>query len=289
MTIAGNVVDLIQTARPPRAFRVEWLDADTYVDLRTGEICEASHSETRGDRMSIPEMRRTLRRMRGLINANWRGENNELLVTLTYSENMQDQRKLATDLDRFNKRMKRKLGHVKYLAAVEPQARGAWHTHILIKQLTSYYTYWPHEEVAEIWPHGEIIDVQRLKAVDNVGAYLSAYLSNMPADEAEAAAPREILREAGSETLPKGVVKGARLKMYPRGMHLYRASQNLEKPIIKKIRPISAEMEALLENGDIRYTSQLELLGTDQNDEQRNYLINRIAQMQINLKHTSEV
>lgn len=263
---------------------IEWLDADSYIDLSTGELKQANHSETRGDKMSLPELRRTFKRMRGLINSNWFGDNNELLITLTYRENMQDPKRLARDLDKFNKAMKRQLGNIKYLAAVEPQQRGAWHAHILVKQLTSHYTYWPHEAVAKIWPHGEIIDVQRLKTVDNVGAYLSAYLSNTPVDDNY---PREILREAGTNK-PKAVIKGGRLHMYPRGMHIYRASTNLDKPIIKKIRPISEEYESLIERGRITFTSKLALSGTN-TETQESYFINNISQMQINLNSKSDV
>ena len=180
ISIAGNIIDVKQTARAPRKINVQWLDADTYVDLNTGEICEATHSETRGDEMSVPEVRRTLSRMRGLINANFFGDENEKLVTITYHENMTDPVRLQRDLDVFVKRMKRKLGELKYITAVEPQGRGAWHAHMLVKQLTSNSTYLTEEMVQEIWDHGWIVDVQPLRDVDNVGAYLSAYLSNAP-------------------------------------------------------------------------------------------------------------
>lgn len=282
--IAGNVIDLKQTERPPRKIEVQWIDADSYVDLRTGEIKQANRSKSRGDAMSAVNLRRTFAKMRGLINANWYGDNNELLVTLTYKENMQDPKRLAHDLDIFNKRMKRALGEVKYLTAVEPQARGAWHAHILVKQLTSHYTYWPHEEVSRLWEHGTIIDVQRLRNCDNVGAYLSAYLTDTPANAPDYPDPLNGLRDTGT-CPPKRVIKGGRLHMYPRGMRIFRASQNLERPTVKKIRPYSAEYWALVSGSQITYQSTLEL--SESNDNEQDYLFNKIHQMQLNCKGAS--
>lgn len=283
--IAGNIIDLTQTERPPRAFNITWLDANSYIDLRTGEIKEARHSESRGDSMSITQLRRTFKRMRALINSNWFGDNNELLITLTYKDNMQDHKRLAHDLDVFNKRMKRALGEVKYLTAVEPQARGAWHAHILVKQLTSHYTFWPHEEVAKLWEHGTIIDVQRLRNCDNVGAYLSAYLTDTPADAPDYPNPlTNGIRDNGT-CPPKRIIKGGRLHMYPRGMHIYRASRNLDLPTVKKIRPYSAEYWALVSGSQITYQSTLEL--SESNDNEQDYLFNKIHQMQLNCKGAS--
>ena len=280
-TIAGNVVDLTQSARPPRKINVQWLDADTYIDLDTGEVKEAAHAETRGDKMAIPEVRRTLRRMRGLINSNFFGDANELFLTLTYRDNMTDPRQLYEDMRRFCQKARRQLGEIKYLAAVEPQERGAWHAHVLLKQMTAHNTYWPLEDIDRTWSHGWAY-ITKLHHADNVGAYLSAYLSNVPEDAEEQLNHQGRVAELG-ERVPKRVKKGARLQLYPRGMHIYRASQNLERPIVKKIRPGSAEHKALLERGEIRYQSQIILRGTDQDDPQKNYLINRISQMQINL------
>lgn len=282
--IAGNIIDLKQTERPPKKIEVQWIDADSYVDLRTGEIKQAKRSESRGDAMSAVNLRRTFAKMRGLINANYFGDNNELLITLTYKENMQDVKRLAHDLDVFNKRMKRALGEVKYLTAVEPQARGAWHAHILVKQLTSHYTYWPHEDVAKMWEHGTIIDVQRLRNCDNVGAYLSAYLTDTPADAPDYPDPKNRIRENGT-CQPKQVIKGGRLHMYPRGMRIFRASQNLDRPITKKIRPYSAEYWALVSGSQITYQSTLEL--SESNDNKQEYLFNKIHQMQLNCKGAS--
>ena len=279
--IAGNVIDVKQTARPPKKINVEWLDADTYIDLTTGEIKEAQRSETRGDRMSVPELRRTLGRMRGLINANWFGDANERLVTVTYHENMTDVKRLGYDLEAFVRKMKQRLGDIKYLTAVEPQGRGAWHAHMLVKQLTAHSTYLTEEMIQEIWPHGWIVDVEPMEEVDNVGAYLSAYLTNAPDDAAGEIASK--LPES-ERRVPKRVIKGGRLRMYPRGTHLYRASRNLDKPIQQKMRPTSAEYQTLISGAELRYSQRLDLYTTLEEVEQAKYYINSISHQSFNRK-----
>lgn len=212
-------------------------------------------------------------RMRGLINANFFGEENERLVTVTYHENMTDVVRLGHDLEAFTRQMKRKLGEIKYVTAVEPQGRGAWHAHMLVKQLTANSTYLTAEMVQEIWPHGWIVDVEPMTNVDNVGAYLSAYLSNAPDDEAGEIA--SALPES-ERRVPKRVIKGARLRMYPRGTHLYRASRNLEKPTQKKLRPLSGELLDLIAGAELRYQQCVDLYGQTEDNTDK-HLINSIA------------
>lgn len=270
--IAGNVIDIKQTARAPRKIQVQWIDADTYIDLDTGEVKAAQRSESRGDRMALPEVRRTLARMRGLINANFFGDDNERLVTVTYQENMTDTTRLYYDLQQFVEKMRRRLGEIKYVTAVEPQGRGAWHAHMLVKQLTANSTYLTTEMVQDIWPHGWIVDVEPMASVDNVGAYLSAYLSNAPDDAAGEIA--SALPES-DRRVPKRVIKGARLRMYPRGTHIYRSSRNLDLPLQKKIRPLSSELLDLIAGAELRYSQKIDLYG--QAEDESNYYINSIA------------
>lgn len=278
--IAGNVITITQTDRPVSQPKIEWLDDEYFINLRTGEIKQRQHTESRGDKLAIPEVRRTLRRMRALINSNFFGDRNETFLTLTYKENMQDTRRLYEDLRKFVAKMQRRLGTIKYLTAVEPQQRGAWHAHVLLKQMTSHATYMPVEEIAELWGQG-FIWATALKEADNVGAYLSAYLSNTPEDDTIERPLAEGYQQLGTNA-PKRVIKGGRLHMYPKGIHIYRASQNMERPIIKKIRPTSAECGALLASTEITYKSRLELIDDSQPETAR--LINRVSQMQLNRK-----
>lgn len=270
LEIAGNVLDLRQSTRAVGKSNVQWIDADHYIDLKTGEIKEAEHSVSRGDKMSVHQLRRSFREMRGIINSNFMGKNgeqNESLITLTYHENMTDPLRLYCDLEKFIKKLKRRVGSIKYVTAVEPQGRGAWHAHILCKQLESGALV-DKKLINQLWEHGIIVDVETLEEVDNVGAYLTAYLSNTPDQEG-----------VNGKAVGKAVKKGNRLHMYPRGMHVYRASRNCEKPVKLKIAPISEEMRAIYTVASERYSASVDVFAEDINTESV-YLLNSLNHQQ---------
>lgn len=280
VTIAGGVIDVMQQERPTRPPEIVWSDDRTeYTIVATGEVRKAKKRKTRSDdKTAIDEMRKSMRRMRQLINANWSGDRNELMITLTYAENMTDPKRLKKDMEKWLKKTKRRLGEIKYLYVVEPQARGAWHAHCLIKQLSAHSTYWPAEDVADAWGHG-YVKVKRLDDCDNVGAYLSAYLTNLPPAAEGDELIGNIDARLGDDVPSKAAVKGERLHLYPKGMHYYRASKNLDQPITKKMRPTSAEYQALIAGADQRFARTIELYDDATADKDAVY-INSITQLQ---------
>ena len=79
----------------------------------------------------------------------------------------------------------------------------------------------------------------------------------------------------GAHAKPKAVEKGERLKLYPPGFHIYRASQNMERPLIKQMRPDSEEFRALTADFTVQYQSSHDLI--DDRGNGRCYLINSIS------------
>lgn len=284
VTISGNVIDVMQQARRSRPPAIKWSDdRETYIILATGEVKEKKKRDTRtDDRAAILQLRQTMKRMRQLINANFCGDANELFITLTYRELMTDCKRLKNDMEKFMKKAKRQLGEIKYLYVVEPQERGAWHAHLLVKQMRAHSTYWPADDIASAWGHG-FIKVQKIQSVENVGAYLSAYLSNAPADPADDV-QREGQQNYGEpgDDMPKAIVKGKRAHLYPKGMHLYRGSKNLEQPIVKKIRPHSKEYERLISDAQLTFARTIDLYDDEQGHDDRSGLayVNSITQLQ---------
>ena len=139
------------------------------------------------------------------------------------------------DFKRFMTRFKRKYedkGSFDYINVVEPQGRGAWHCHLLLRfnDLDSIFIL--NSELAELWGQG-FVTIKSLKDVDNIGAYLSAYLADLElTDDTFRVAVKEDLkiveREVEGET--KRFIKGGRLHMYPPGMNLYRKSRGVKFP-----------------------------------------------------------
>jgi hypothetical protein len=209
------------------------IDKDTYVDLRTGEKKEFNHSENRGQNTN--SLGQTFKKLRDLINTNFEGKPNELHVTLTYAENMTDTEQLYRDfknfMDKFRKKYKN-ISSIDYLSIIEPQGRGAWHSHCLLRFNDLDKIYIKNKDLADIWSHG-FVTIKSLKNVDNIGAYLSAYLADIELTEEN----MNLVTREGKEVLFKNVdgkekkfIKGGRLHMYPPGMRLFRPSRGIVHP-----------------------------------------------------------
>lgn len=211
--ICGHVVEVVELQTLGGVIgRYRRLDKDKMVDIESGEVIDINHAKTRAEQTE--SLRRSIRNLRMIINANFFGQHNELFITLTYAENMQDIKRLYNDFRLFMMRLKWKYKDYKfeYITVPEPQLRGAWHLHVLLKVINKDYLYIPNDEVvAKLWGHG-FTKTRRLENVDNVGAYVSSYLTNI-FDE-----------DTGVKT------KGARLHLYPSGMNLYRCSRGIKKP-----------------------------------------------------------
>lgn len=205
-----------------------------YVDIDTGEIGEYRIAVDRSE--SLESLAHTFRSIRELINNGFVGNRNELMHTMTYKENMTDNKRLYSDFKAFWKRYKRRYGNnIDYISIVEPQERGAWHMHVLVRHNDKDVVYIPNDDVAEIWGHGWT-KTRSINNIDNIGAYLSAYLANVEftkenAFEHISKKSEIILKEIDGQQ--KAFVKGARLKMYPPGMNIYRCSRGIRRPKVE--------------------------------------------------------
>lgn len=235
--LCGNMIEVRHSVYGPPEITIEKLDADEYVDLRTGEIKAFEHTASRAE--NTASVAQSLRNLRDIINTNLTAPETALWVTLTYKENMRDTQKLYEDFHAFVKRLRRYLqkhGHppVEYIAAAEPQGRGAWHLHVLLL-FPEKAPFIPNTHMAKLWGHGHT-KTKGLQGVDNPGLYLTAYLGDMELTEA-ATSGTQRGRLAEVETVDqqgrkqkKAIIKGARLHLYPPGFNLYRCSRGVKRP-----------------------------------------------------------
>ena len=183
--VCGNVIEVRHSGQGAPEITIEKLSADEYLDKRTGEIKEFQHTENRAE--NTASVAQTLRNLRDLINANLTDPERALWVTLTYREIMTDQERLYRDFHAFWKRFLRwqaKAGQeqAEYIAAAEPQGRGAWHLHLLLL-FPGKAPFIPNSEMARLWGQG-FTKTKSMKGVDNPGMYLTAYLGDMELPEA---------------------------------------------------------------------------------------------------------
>lgn len=256
---AGNVIEVRYAVNGPPEITIQKLNADEYLDFRTGAVERFQHAANRaGDKASVAQ---SLRKLRDLINANLEHPENALWVALTYRVNMTNPVQLYEDYRRFWQRFKyylNKRGYpsAEYLVAMEPQGRGAYHAHTLFL-FPDKAPFIPNVDMARLWGHG-FTKTKSLKGVDNPGLYLTAYLGDMEMTEAISAGRFKAGRLGEVETedergqkQKKAVIKGARLHLYPPGFNLYRCSRGVKRPEVQKMT--EGEAQKIIRGAPLTY------------------------------------
>ena len=256
VTTMGNIIEIVTVQKKTHGSPCRKINKDLYYDIRTGDVHEYQHTENRAG--SLDSIRRTLETIRGVINSNVTEPQNCRWVTLTYADNMTDTKKLYRDVQNFWDRLRywcKKSGYEKpeYINVIEPQGRGAWHGHMFVVWQNKA-PFIPNDQIATMWGHG----FTKTKAVtdcDNVGAYFSAYLADIPLDElselslhdqiaARSATgkieEKEFLDDDGT-IKNKKFVKGGRLFMYPVGMNIIRTSRGIKRPEVESMIYVQAQ------------------------------------------------
>jgi hypothetical protein len=217
--------------------KIQKLSKTHYLVKDTGEVKKYKLSKNRGQ--NIAGLKESFRKIRDLINNNFTGKGNEIHVTLTYAENMTDPKRLYSDFEKFWKRYKYKYGNnCDYISVVEPQGRGAWHCHVLIRHNDVDKLYIPSDVMASLWGHG-FVKIKSLKGVDNIGAYLSAYLADV--ELTNETLPMAVTEKKEIKTVEvagkeKMFIKGGRVHLYPPGMNIYRKSKGIVFPEVEKMK-----------------------------------------------------
>lgn len=261
---AGNITEVTYTSRRSKGGTTRKISKDEYVDIRDGQVKEFNHQDRRSD--DLKSVSRSMKQGRDMINANVINPAEWRWITLTYAENMTDQKKLYNDFKNFLRKLKPFYSFNRYIICVEPQRRGAWHIHLLLGFPTEA-PFIPNDILAHTWGHG-FVKARKLDNVDNVGAYLTAYLADIPLDELT---PSEVGRactvkevdtlDENGKPVKKRVLKGARLSMYPARMHIFRWSRNCKKPSVKLCTASTAEK--LVEGQTLTYESTKHITDVD--------------------------
>lgn len=246
---SGNIVEIMSRDHESRGATIRKISREEYVVLSSGEVLPFTHAESRAD--SLTEVARSLAYGRDMLNANITDISACRWLTLTYAENMTDPRRLYEDFKEFNRRARKKWGHYEYITAAEPQGRGAWHLHaVLIFDRKAPYM--ANTAVADCWRKG-FVTIKRLDDVDNVGAYLTAYLGDMELSECTAQGiplcgegVKIVDYTEDGQKKSKAYIKGARMRLYPPQFHIFRWSRGCKKPIVEQMPYGQAQKEKAL-------------------------------------------
>jgi hypothetical protein len=171
------------------------------IDPETGEILAGENRGDRKDEAKRTNSNRSRNEFRRLVLSNF--GNMDKFVTLTFRdgavEDVTNVRMCNKEFDKFIKRMRRAYGGFKYCRVIEFQdanGRGAVHYHCI---LTIPFVPW--EELRETWGGGNI-DITAIDHVDNVGSYVSKYMTKDLKDDRLA------------------------------GVKAYATSQNMDRPVV---------------------------------------------------------
>lgn len=227
---------------------------------------EYHHNEKKVD--NVHSVRQSIARMRRIVNSNCINPDVVRWVTLTYAENMTDSKRLYDDFKKFNMKFRYYLKNhyddlnYEYIAVPEPQERGAWHMHIIMifNKKPPYID--NNDVVYKTWEHG-FTSFQAVDNCDNFGAYLSAYLSDIPVEVQEGYTDNNIVEKNG-----KKYIKGGRLTLYPKDMKMYRISRGIKQPKEVKFTSDISYKEYIKDKGLKTY----EYNTTVQHNEQELYI-----------------
>ena len=250
----GNILEVQYMSRRNVKQTIQMLKGgEQFVICATGEIKDVEHHETR--KGNTKGLYKTFANARGIINANVTDVSKVRWCTLTYKENMTDTKRLYMDFQQFNQRFQyfcKKKGYSKaeYIVMMEPQGRGAWHAHLLYIWQDMKAPYISNKDFRELWGHG-FVRIKKLDNVDNVGAYLTAYLGDMELDEIQTADAIgkqckvvEVEDDSGKK-VKKAIVKGARLDLYPANFNMLRCSRGVKRPTVEMMSQEKANKKVL--------------------------------------------
>jgi hypothetical protein len=209
----GNKLEVTNSVGNPRP--VKKISETHYLDA-AGNVQKYNLSDNRS--ANLTSLRRSMNNLSRLIEHNFSGKPNEIWVTLTYANNEQDLKRVYIDYKNFINDLRKfvpdKYGNLEYIYAVEPQERGAWHVHALIKSERMCYLFIPQKDIERIWKRG-FVSVRKVQPKDNIAAYLNAYLTNLKKDSGNS----------------KKIIKEGRLHLYPRRTKFYRKSNGIALPL----------------------------------------------------------
>lgn len=233
----GNISEIMYMKKRNSQCKIKKIDKDNYIMLDTGEVKQFEHNLNRAD--DLNNIRVSLGNLRDYMNTNITDVKKCRWVTLTYSQPdgkpMTDPIRLQKDFEKAIKKLRYEYGHFEYIVAMEPQGNSAWHAHVVMI-FNKKAPFIPNELMAEKWGQG-FVTIKKLDDVDNVGAYLTAYLGDMDLEEMQqnnipikGQIKKIEIEDDTGQKITKQYIKGARLHMYPAGFNLYRCSKGIKKP-----------------------------------------------------------
>lgn len=225
MCDCGNTIDAkFCKMKPTAKFYTKRIDAEHYVDIRTGEVFEYKKEYLR----SIDSFFKIKR----IINFNFNGTSNEMFITFTYSKMMFDNQKIVGDFKAFWRKFKKVYPNCEYVRIAEPNDCGAWHIHCLVKDTQNEILNISNKELTKLWGLGGVYS----ESITNVYGLSNYFIPSFNKNASE-----------------KAQRKAIRLKYYTKNFRSLSYSKGIIVP--KFVEVEYEEFCKLIENYSIKYSS----------------------------------
>ena len=146
----GNYQEIVCCKHDRKDINVTRLNKNQYMDNETGKVKEYHYSEYK----TIDSIKKQFKNIPRFIKGYFDCDKTERFITLTYSYMMNNPFILSYDFKKFIRKIYRKYGKCRYIYIKEPNAKGSWHIHCLIKRLDGKPFNITDELLRELWGNG---------------------------------------------------------------------------------------------------------------------------------------
>jgi hypothetical protein len=243
---------------------VKKISADEYIDLGCNARKKTKRTRNRSENMQ--SIKKSFKLMRDYIYTNVTTENVKKckFVTLTYKENCIDLHRLYRNFQKFNAKMRKKIqSHYEYIAIIEPQARGAWHLHVIM--IFPEQIWLDNKTVAKLWGKGHV-SIKNLYNRKGLYDYFAKGLCiSLKIWRKIRDAERKIIESLDGKPNETNVRESAecesRLHLYKTYSHILRTSRGIKKPPVYKMS--KKESDEMAENLKLEYEATYQIENED--------------------------
>ena len=152
----GNYQEIVCCRQDTKNINIKRLSKNQYIDNNTGEIKEYRYS----DYKTLENIKQQFKKIPRLIKGYFNGDSTEQFITLTYSYTMNDPYILSYDFKKFIRKVNRRYGKCRYIYIKEPNRKGSWHIHSIIKRLDGETFNITDEILRALWKNGYAVSTE---------------------------------------------------------------------------------------------------------------------------------
>ncbi len=146
----GNYQEIVCCRQDTKNINITRLNKNQYKDNSTGEIKKYHYSEYK----TLENIKQQFKNIPRLIKGYFDCDNTERFITLTYSYIMDNPSILSYDFKKFIRKIYRRYGKCRYIYIKEPNGKGSWHIHSIIKRLDGKTFNMTDETLRNLWNNG---------------------------------------------------------------------------------------------------------------------------------------